>query len=476
MNDQQRQQVLDNARYLRQVRPVDPEEIFEYVEGQPHPATVRQVLREEALELGLVERHDGTFEPAPEGPASVSFHGVEALPERYGRRLEDLLVDEFGPGWPDGDSGDELRERIRAFKDNYLRGEAVEYDRPTALGYAIYHLPAYYAASQYVFADLAADGHVPSRPRVIDVGAGVGGPALGLLDLLDDQCLVDYHAVEPSAAAGVLDAMLEETGQNVHPTIHRETAEDHEPADSFDLVLLSNVLSELDDPEAVVGRYLDALSPDGTVVLLAPADRNTAIQLREVERSVEESAGVTVYAPTVRLWPGETPTSECWSFDVQPDLNVPGFQRRLDDGERASVADYDGSPGDGEFVNVDVQYAFSLLRTDGSRRIEYVPDAGRLAKMAEMERHVTERIDCVGVKLSHDLAEGGNPLFLVGDGSQETDHFAVLTDKSALNRDLLDADYGDLLRFENVLVLWNDDEEAFNLVVGAETVVDRLPV
>ena len=37
--------ILENARYLRGVRPVDPEEIYEYVEGQPHPAVVRRTLR-----------------------------------------------------------------------------------------------------------------------------------------------------------------------------------------------------------------------------------------------------------------------------------------------------------------------------------------------------------------------------------------------------------------------------------------------
>ena len=45
--------ILENARYLRNVRPVDPEEIYEYVEGRPHPAVVRQTLREHAFELGL---------------------------------------------------------------------------------------------------------------------------------------------------------------------------------------------------------------------------------------------------------------------------------------------------------------------------------------------------------------------------------------------------------------------------------------
>jgi hypothetical protein len=95
--------------------------------------------------------------------------------------------------------------------------------------------------------------------------------------------------------------------------------------------------------------------------------------------------------------------------------------------------------------------------------------------MAETERHVTDRIDCAGIKLSHDLADGGNPLFLLGDGSQQIDHFAVLTEESLLNEDLRGADYGEFLQIENVLVLWNDDEGAYNLVVDGETVVEGLP-
>ena len=496
MNGSQRQGVLDNARYLRRVRPLDPEEIAEYVEGQPHPAAVRQVLREHAVELGLLERENGTFVPVEEGPAGrggrdgqdgqdgepgedrrvdVAFEGVDALPERYARRLEDLLVAEFGAGWPDGDSGDRLRERVRAFKTSYLREESVEYDRLTALGYAVYHLPAYYAAVQYVLAELAADGLLPAELRVLDVGAGVGGPALGLHELLPGGTLVDYHAVEPSAAADVLTELLGETGRNFHTTVHRERAEAFDPdrEGPVDVLLFANVLSELEDAAGTLGRYLDALADGGTAVALAPADRETAIGLREVERAVEREAGATVYAPTLRLWAGEHPAGECWSFDRKPDIEVPALQRRLDEGERGREADGpDGrSPGDGEFVNVDVQYAYSLLRTDGRERVSFTPDSDRVAKMADSERHVTDRVDCVGVKLSHDLGSG-NPLFLVGDGSERVDHFAVLAESTTLNRTLEEADYGAVLWFENVLVLWNDDEGAYNLVVDGETAVD----
>jgi len=479
MNDSQRSQILDNAKYLREVRPIDPAEIHEYVEGQPHPAAVRQVLREHAPDLGLRERDDGRFEPVGDERTTATVEEVDRLPESVTRQLEGELVDRLGPGWPDGATGDRLRAEIRDFKRRYLHGATVTYDEVTALGYAIYHLPASFAATQYVLSELIADGLVSSQLRVLDVGAGVGGPALAVDDLLGPETLVEYHAVEPSDAAELLDVFLGETGRNFHPTVHREPIESADPDGPFDLVLCANVLSELDDPAAVLTALLERVADDGTVCALAPADRKTAIQLREVERAVEREGGATVYSPTVRLWPNEQPESASWSFDRKPELAVPGFQRQLDEGERSEDSDRESAnqrePGDGEFVNVDVQYAYSVLRTDGLSAIEFRPDRGRVAKMAETERHVTDRIDCVGIKLSNDLAEEGNPLYLIGDGSQLVDHFAVLTEPSALNRDLTETAYGELLQFENVLVLWNDDEGAYNLVVDGETIVDRIP-
>jgi len=473
MKSAQRDQVLDNAKYLRNVRPVDPEEICEYVEGQPHPAAVRQVLREEAPELSMIEQADGTFVPAPEGPVSVHFHGVDSFPESYAHVLEDRLVAEYGPGWPDGESGDRLRARIRDLKERYLRQQDITYDEQTALCYGLYHLPAYYAAVQYVLAELTEDGLIPSQVRVLDIGAGVGGPALGVDDVLPDDALVTYDAVEPSANADLLKRTLDETSRNVHPTVHRETAESFDPDVTYDVVLFANVLNELADPLSVVDRYANALADDGSIVAIEPADRNTATGLRDVERRVEASTDLTVYAPTVRLWPGQTPGSESWSFVTRPDLDVPFFQRRLDEGERGDGAAADGQPSDGEFVNVDVQYAYGIWRREDRTAVEYRPDPQQTARMADAESYVTERVNLAGIKLSGNLAEDGHPLYLVGDGSQRTDHFAVHTEESALTAALDRAEYGDPLRFENVLVLWNDDEEAYNVVVDGEAVVDR---
>ncbi|MFB6129359.1 MAG: small ribosomal subunit Rsm22 family protein [Salinigranum sp.] len=496
-----REAVRSNAKYLRNVRPVDPEEICEYVEGTPHPAVVRRVLREEAFDLGLVERRDGAFVPVADDPVRPPGWSPDGLPDAYAFALEDLLVERFGREWHRGESGDRLREAIRRLKADYYYQNPVAYDETAALGYAIYHLPDFYATVGYVLDDVAERGLLPRRLRVLDVGAGVGGPALGLHDYLrgspaaddgssDDRAgdaskkdaagkdtsgedaadaptplLVDYHAVEPSTAADVLERLLGETGRNFHATIHRERAESFAPEGEYDIVLFANVLSELDDPVAVVERYREALADDGSIVLLAPADRNTSTGLRDVERAVAPADGdVTVYSPTLRLWPGYAPEDRGWSFDVRPDVGAPAVQRKLDE----------AGDDPGTFVHTSVQFSYAVLRTDGRRRVDVLADPDRHARMAEMGRHVTERVDLLAVKLSRNLAGDGNPVFKVSDGSERVGHFAVLAGRTGLNRALADADYGDVLAVENVLVLWNDDEEAYNLVVDTETYVDRV--
>jgi len=455
-----REAVRSNAKYLRQVRPIDPDEISEYIEGTPHPAVVRRVLREEAYDLGLVEHDDGTFVPVDETPVPDPNWRPERVPEEYMRRLEDLLVERGGVNWHRDESGDRLREVIRRLKEDYYHQNPVEYDAEVALGYAVYHLPNYYAAVGYVLDDLVEQSLLSRRLRVLDIGAGVGGPALGLHDYLPDDAVVDYHAVEPSAAADVLDSLLEETERNFRPTIHRDRIEEFEFDGPYDLVVCANVLSELDEPVAAVERSLDALAADGTLLALAPADLETSTGLRSVERSETERA--TVYAPTLRLWPGMEPSDRGWSFDERPRIEAPTVQRRLDDagGEQ------------GTFRNETVKFSYTLLRPDGTRRVGVRADASRHARMADMENHVTDRIDLLAVKLSRNLADGGNPLYKVGDGSERLEHYAVVTRESELNRALGEADYGAVCQFENVLALWNDDEGAYNLVVDAEAVVD----
>jgi len=184
-------------------------------------------------------------------------------------------------------------------------------------------------------------------------------------------------------------------------------------------------------------------------------------------RGRDPETGVETYSPTLRLWPDATPSDGGWSFDVADDLDIPPFQRRLDEtAERGSTDE------PGEFVNVDVQFAYAILRPDGKRRVDVQANDGRCARMADSEEHVTDRVNYLAVKLSHDLSDGDNALYRVGDGSQTVDHYLVCTRETVLNDDLRTADYGSVVFVENGLVLWNDDEGAYNVVVDDETVVD----
>jgi Mitochondrial small ribosomal subunit Rsm22. len=331
-----RESLRENAKYLQHVRPIDPEEIYEYLPEQPHPAVVRQALREEAFGLGLREQSDGTFVPVETTPAPTPGWEPTAFPDRYDRALEGVLIERFGREWATGESGYTLRERIRELKENYYRGQTAEYDAVAALAYAIYHGADFYAATGYALDPLAERGLLSRRLRVLDVGAGTGGPAVALHDYLPEDAVVDYHAVEPSANAELLGELLGETGRNFRTTVHRTTAEAFDPGTvgAVDLLLFGNVVSELATPAATVRRYCETLAADGTCLLLAPADLETATGLREVERTVTDGSELGVYAPTLRLWDGEDPADGGWSFDERGSLEPPATQGTVGRGGR----------------------------------------------------------------------------------------------------------------------------------------------
>jgi len=486
--------VRDTARYLRSVRPLDPEEIAEYVEGGARPGVVREYLRELAPDLSLVERADGTFVPAPDGPLEADFSGVDALPERWSRELEKALVERHGTDWHRGESGANLAGHVRKLKRDYFRGEDVTYTIDAAEAYALYHLANYYAVGGYVLDELGTDGLLPANLRVLDVGAGVGGPALALHDYYfgadrddwersggwgwnaggDDSAseeapetppLVDYTAVEPGAGADLLERFLGETDGNFHSSVERTPVEEYEPEGEFDLVCFGNVLSELDDPVEQASRALSWVADDGTLALVAPADLETSTELRRVERELADVRGeASVYAPTVRLWDGERPTDRGWSFDERPDIEAPAPQRKL-----AEASDYSA-----ELLNTTVKFSYAHLRPDGKTRYDVSLDERTTAKLGRAEGFVGNRMTVVAAKLSRNLAEEGNALYKISDGSESEECYAVLVEETGLNASLATADYGDVLAFERALVLWNDDEEAYNVVVDEETIVDRV--
>ena len=459
-------QLHDLVRYLQQVRPLDPVELATYVDADA--ARVRAVLTAHATRWGLIQDAAGRFRPAPTTAVPDRDWAPRALPASVVEAGSQLLRDHGGAGWAAGDSGDRLRAALDAMKAGYLAGETVTYDRETTLAYLIYHLPRYYATIGYALAPLI-ETQLLGRPlRIAEVGAGTGGPMLGIEARLGPQTLLEYHAIEPSAAVEVLEAMAAVTGPNLHAQLHRCTVERwiEDPGGPFDLIVCANVLGELADPVAVADGLLGCLRDDGALLLVEPGDRDQSVRLRAVERQLTARAGV--FAPEPRLWPGQEPSDPGWGFDVGQPLEPPRWQTQL----QAEAPE----PTATTYLNPHVQFSYSILRPDGAVRFAPSFDRDRVRPLAETPERITDRLNVVGTKLSHDLAAGaaGNPIFRVGDGSQTVDHFVVQTVSGELVDPIAWVPYGSICRFEGVLALWNETEGAVNLVIDHESVVEPL--
>ena len=467
MESSSKQTILETAKYLRDVRPIDPVEIASYDQDLDE-STVAQTLRNHAEELAIIETSEGIFTHPPTEPIPPKDIQIDRLPTDIETAIQTIVREELGESWWRGATGDHLRSIVRSFKSAYLARESVTYNRETAIGYLLYHFPATFASTSYVLEYLSQTGSIPQQLRFLDVGAGVGGQALAIDRFIPESTFVEYRAVEESAAAtALLERILTTTGSNFHWDIQTADIDTANLHDSYDIVLLANVLNELPDPIAVLHDVLDRLAENGTVIAIEPADQNTSRELRSIETALaRERSDVTVFGPTMRLWKGRRPSDNCWSFNRHEDFATPAFQTNLDSrGDRA-----------GEFTNTDVKYSFSILRTDANCHIPFRPNRSEFLPLSESSDNISNRVNLCVVKLSRSLTtdEAAKPLYVIGDGSQSVEHFAVLTSESYSNHLLQTASYGDILRITQGLLLWNEDEDACNVVIDENTTIDRI--
>ncbi len=166
------------------------------------------------------------------------------------------------PGGPEASlSAAEVRQAARAVLALH---EGLIGDRPLAkpstysganLGaYLLWWWPQTYLKVQATLRMAA----LPPSPRILDVGSGPGPAAVAALDLLGGEATC-FDASEPALAEA----------QALGVT---RTARDL-PDGSFDLTLVGNLLSELQDPLALVRRL------PGTVAIVEPALRETGRKL-----------------------------------------------------------------------------------------------------------------------------------------------------------------------------------------------------
>jgi ribosomal protein RSM22 (predicted rRNA methylase) len=159
--------------------------------------------------------------------------------------------------------------------------------------------------------ELANRGAIPARRplRVVDLGAGCGALSLGLIATLESDAtggaMFDLLLIDSDMdALRIASAALRDLTAHHHTTAAITTRVADVTATSIppaDLILAGSVLNEL--PEAarmpLVQRALAALAPDGALILIEPALRDTSRALHAI-RDAAIAAGACVFAPCTR--------------------------------------------------------------------------------------------------------------------------------------------------------------------------------
>lgn len=160
--------------------------------------------------------------------------------------------------------------------------------------------------------ELAGRGALPARRplRILDVGAGCGAMSLGIIASLVSDATGDAsfsiiaidRDVDALRIAAIAVRMLgERRGVPVGITTRVADVETT-VLPGADLVVIGSVLNEL-RPEArrdVVARALAAVEPDGAVVVIEPALRETSRALHEVRDDILRTGAAHVFAPCTR--------------------------------------------------------------------------------------------------------------------------------------------------------------------------------
>jgi SAM-dependent methyltransferase len=429
--------------------------------------------------------------PAP--PYALNAAEEERVSEYLGCRSFPPALDEAIAGYIEKKTGKELSdpvvlERLRhaivAQKDDYWKPtdrRSLQYTKGySVLGYLAYHFPVYFMQTRHLLAQLARDGLLKQEMTVLDLGSGPGVVPLAIADFWQhlDSAKAEVRSVERSKehieAFGYLAGHTGVSGSRVtlHPPIEADITDTENPSlpRQADLIVFSNVLNELaglsvEKRAEVVMGYARHLAPDGTILIVEPAEEVTSTGLRVLSLALKKK-GLTIYAPCTFVWGTNCTPDRCWSFTTAPPIRptrVMGALAACNEPFR--------------YVNTDIKYSYVMLRKDGKTRQScHISRDTRAIRLSKVHLNAGKKITVIAAKMSGDLGDDKTHVFRICDGSAEKPVFAVLPRFHAgpENEAVLSAGYGDLLVFGNVQVRYNPDHDAYNLFVTRDSPITLL--
>ncbi len=493
-----KKKVLSTVRYVASTKPVFfLSEITAYFDDPMTVSRIYGIIRPELTRLGLTAKENaGDVEisrivlPQPyllnreEQERTEAFFTARSIPAALDRGIGCYLSKKVGKDWTDPAILERLRRAIVAQKDDYWKAShkrSLKYTKGySVLGYLAYHFPVYFMQTERLLAKLARDGMLKNTMTILDAGTGPGVVPLAIADFYSrlDSARATVWSVERSEEHLEAFTFLarefvkKSAGVEIMPPIKadlRDVNISHVP-EKIDLLIFSNVLNELPDSTldtraGIVARLAERLAPDGSVLIIEPADEENATRMRSLTIALA-TYGLSIHAPCSFIWGTPCTAPRCWSFESAPAIRMTTVMEalaRCEDSYR--------------YVNTDIKYSYAVLRKDGQRRSTYrISPGSKFLRLSRIHLHVGKRVNVAGLKMSGELGDARNHVFKICDGTARTPVYAVLpsyhiTPKNDL---ITSAPYGTVLELRNVLVRYNKGHDAYNLLVSRNTEI-RIP-
>jgi SAM-dependent methyltransferase len=423
--------------------------------------------------------------PGPEEEKRLAdFFAARALPPTLGQAIEQYIAKKAGKDWNDTVILERLRKAIVAQKDDYwkpVEKRSLQYTKAyNVLGYLAYHFPVYFIQTEHLLAMLTRDGLLKKSMTVLDIGTGPGVVPLAIADFWSrlDGAKADVYSVERSeehieAFLYLRDRFVPKGGKvSVKPPVKADitTSDPVKIPQHVDLLVFSNVLNELSDksPEQradIVMQYAERLAPDGTILIIEPAEEAVSTQLR-VLSLVLKKRGLSIHSPCTYIWGTNCTPDRCWSFVIAPCIRPTRIMETL------AACD---EPF--RYVNTDIKYSYVVLRKDGKIRDTYrVPYGSRVLRLSQIHHHVDKRINLIAAKMSQNLGDAKNLMFRLCDGTADTPVFAVVPafHITPENEVIVSAPYGAILELKGVHVRHNPKHDAYNVLVSRNTGIHQV--
>ncbi len=401
------------------------------------------------------------------------------IPSRLERLIEKYIETKTGKSLDNPATLERIRQSILAQKAGYWdKNPHAKYGRGyDVFAYLAYQAPGYIIQFHYIIHRLDKSGLLPVHLKVLDLGTGPAVVPLALTWFMKERKkgTLTVDAIEQSeefieAFKYLVPEFASDSPIKMELVDHADirTWNSQRP-EKYTMITCQNVLAELpgqssSEKAELLLKYCSALSDDGFLILVEPAELRHSTELRILQKNLE-NAGLFLYGPCRYLHPGSCEPETCWSFAELSELKPPNLMKMLSEGQ-------DGY----RFLNTDIKFSFSILTK--KPLAPALPESvlkGSIP-LRELEDYLGETVTITGAKMSMDIGNREFAIFLICDGSGGPKVYLIIP--RSLKRDEIKpaktAEYGEILKISEVRVRWNPKKGSYNLVAGSRTQVSAM--